>query len=64
MTIISLFFNISSYKKQYFLKYTNNLFKIKEAFCSFLYSQVKVIKEKSFIKIIYRMLKSIKYGLL
>ena len=33
------------------LKYINNLFKINEAFRSFLHPRVKVIKEKSYIKI-------------
>ena len=35
------------------LKYINNLFKINETFRSFLHPRVKVIKEKSYIKIIY-----------
>ena len=54
---------ISSYKKQYYLKYINNLFKINEAFGSFLHLQVKIIKEKVTLKW-YAMLKSIKYVLL
>ena len=45
---------ISSYKKHIsYLKYINNLFKINEAFRSFLHPQVKIIKEKSYIKMIY-----------
>ena len=43
---------ISSYKKtQYYLKYIHNLFKINEAFRSFLHPQVKIMNEKSYIEI-------------
>ena len=48
---------ISSYKKKQYLRYINNLFKIylkiNEAFRSLLHPQVKIIKEKSYIKMIY-----------
>ena len=44
----------SSYNNtQYYLKYINNLFKINEAVRSFLHPQIKIIKEKSYIKMIY-----------
>ena len=45
--------DISPYKKtQYYLKYINNLFKINEAFRNFLHTLVKLIKQKSYIKMI------------
>ena len=44
-------------------KYTNNLFKINKDFRSFLHPQVKIIKEKSTLKL-YTILKSIKHVLL
>ena len=38
---------------QYYSKHINNLFKINEAFRSFQHPHVKIIKEKSYIKMIY-----------